>query len=161
MSDILVLPQNEYLGKNYWQATHPNISKLVTQGVSERKTDYLDLISFEYIRDRTPTRLQEMDFVKVDLRIYDANTYIPCHPTLRVIRFKDVIFAPSIYLCDSPKLLEIHFLKTQGHIQLRNLSLKLIVFETESDKTCFDLQNATADEVRPLREVATANSVQI
>ena len=108
MSEEYSIPENHSMGSN-WQSNSPNVLKLSNIGYTQRKTDNLDLLSWEWFTNRVSTKLREAIFHNMTLRVSKCGKYSGEHPTLEVLKFTDVTFVEPCYFKDSPLLKQIYF----------------------------------------------------
>ena len=87
----LVIPEDQNLGSRRWQRANPNIASLTCRS-AKQKIEYLDLMSWEYRRYKTPTSISEITFSGVNLCLNGKAPYQPSHPTVRTIHFDSCTF---------------------------------------------------------------------
>lgn len=136
----LVIPEDQNLGSRRWQRTNPNVTSLTCKS-AKRKTEYLDLVSWEYRKYRTPTSISEITFSGVNLCLNGKAPYLPSHPTVKTINFSNCTFSTGLFLTNCPNLVEVHVSNCTGTIKLKNLWFKRLVFDDVGQTECVQLQD--------------------
>lgn len=131
----LAIPEDQNLGSRRWQRANPNITSLTCRS-ARRKTEYLDLVSWEYRRYKTPTRLNEITFSGLSLCLNGKVPYQPSHPTVKIMQFCDCEFGDGLYLTNCPNLIKVRISNCTGTLRLKNLWFKTLALDDARQTGC-------------------------